>query len=131
MKRIIAAALLLALLVGSAGCGGSTKRGIGRVGDKEFYTITMTQSERETYFSINGPINQVAVMNYGETGTSIVNWSSVSGGGYIAWTGNRVRYMPDTFTAAEAKTAASTLSSDDDAMSIRTASKYVPQLKGS
>lgn len=123
MKRILFAVLLLVLL-GSAGCTNTPQTGISHVGknnDKTCYTIIMTEAEREHYFTTADPVNKSAVMHYGKTDITVVYWCSVSGGGYIPWIGNRVRYMPENFTETEANTAASTLTRDSSAMSIQAA----------
>lgn len=126
MKQVIAliAALLLAAFI--LGCGPSEPVGIGYVGDDPYYTIQMTAEERETYFTVLGKAGSVAVGRYDQVGINTITYYHVEGGGYIAWEGSKVRYVPAD--CSNKTNAFAGLSNSSSAMSIEDAKAYVPQL---
>ena len=126
MKQVtvLIAALLLTTVI--LGCGASKSSGIGYIGDEPFYTIQMTEQERNDCFTILGKAGSVAVGRYDQVGISAITYYSVEGGGYIAWAGSKVRYVPADFS--NRANAFATLTSESSAMSIEDAKAYIPQL---
>lgn len=127
-KRIVILVLLIVfvMLLVLISCIPKTPSGIGNIGGKEFYTIRMTDEERETYFKITEKAGSVAVTNYGSSKIQAISWYNVEGGGSIAWVGRNVRYVPANF--GDEHRAFSTLNNESNAMSIQEAKAYVPQL---
>ena len=126
MKRVIALISALLLAVSILGRGPSEPVGIGYVGDEPYYTIQMTAEERETYFTVLGKAGSIAVSRFDQVGISAITYYQVEGGGYIAWEGSKVRYVPAD--CSNKSNAFATLTSDSSAMSIEEAKAYVPQL---
>lgn len=131
MKRFISAMLLLAILVSLLGCGDSDSEpaGITYVNDQPVYTVSMTSTEQESYFTTTAKVGSVAVSWYGESGIKNISWYAVEGGGWIACVGNCVRYVPAGFTG-ELSTAFATLRNDSSAMTVEEAKEYIPQIAG-
>ena len=127
-KRTVLAALLisLAMLLIILACIPSMPAGIGYIGEDAFYTIRMTADERESYFTVIEEAGSAAVSNYGQSGIRAISWYYVKGGGYIAWVGNVVRYVPAN--VKDEHRAFASLTSDSSTMSIKEAKAYVPQL---
>lgn len=123
---IVVLLMLLVMLLFGVVCIPTTPAGIGSIGGESFYTIRMTEEERESYFTVIDEAGSVAVSNYGQSGIRTISWYYVEGGGCIAWAGYKVRYVPASFS--NKSRAYATLTSDSSAMSIKEAKAYVPQL---
>lgn len=129
MKKWISIVLLTMILLCITGCEEKQQAGVGKVGEQSFYTIVMNERERMEYFTTIGAGGQIAVGDYRNPGQiNVVSWAAVEGGGWIAWAGNRVRYIPEGFSEQARTTACAGVSGDSSAMTIEEAKAYVPQL---
>ena len=127
IRCLLGLALLAAVLI-LTGCGSKSTEGIGSVGGKQYYTILMQESEISEYFTVKGTENMISVLDTTTGKKHIVKYVAIEEGGWIAYVGNRVRYISDEFSTTAMKTAASGLKSSSSYMTVEEAKKYIPWL---
>ena len=131
MRKAARCLLVLILFVAAlllTGCSSKTTDGIGSVGDKQYYTILMQESEINEYFTVKGTEGMISVLDTTTGKQHIVKYVAIEEGGWIAYIGNRVRYMSAEFSTTAMKTAAGSLISSSKCMTVEEAKKYIPWL---
>lgn len=132
MRKLIACVSILFLLAALCACGGdsSTPKGVVRYGNVDCYIFKLPAGRSvEDYFQLEGMANNVHVSDpYGYMGNA--QYRAESRGGYVAYTGNMVGYVPAGGDANDASSLCSRMIWDSQGyMTFDEACEYLPWLK--
>lgn len=126
MKKLTSVLAVL-LLIGAvlSGCGSKNKRGVFTVGDSTCYKINLQDEAIEDYFTLTSPSGKVSV-----SGETIVKYAAIEEGGWIAYCGRWVMYLPASVTQKNVQSACGNFYkiNPDDYLSVAEAKEYLPWL---
>lgn len=128
MKRLTSAIVLL-ILVGIVltGCGSESKNkhGIFTIGEYICYKINLEDENVEDYFALTSPSGKVSI-----SGTKIAEYTAIEEGGWIAYYGKWIIYIPSGVKQESVQAACGNFYTinPDDYLTVDEAKEYLPWL---
>lgn len=128
MKRftsVIVSLLVIGVILSGCSSSSKSKRGIFSIGDNTCYKIYLQDEDIADYFTLTSPSGKVSI-----SGSSIAEYSAIEEGGWIAYYGKWVFYIPSSVKQETVQTACGNFYkiNSDDYLTVAEAAEYLPWL---